>query len=79
MQQITGQLANILGQAWAIAGKTVNWSMLVFDLAGNQVTDEGSLSPLTDQTDVNGKARTILTVGPTADLIYFVYAEVQVT
>jgi hypothetical protein len=77
-QTITGQLINRAGLPWPIAGKIVDWQLMVLDTAGT-VCDEGVLEPQTSITDASGKARTKLTTGARKGLSYFVFATVPVT
>jgi hypothetical protein len=78
-QVITGQLTNKSGQPWAIAGKTINWTLEVYNSAGALQTGQGHLDPIVAATDGNGKARTTLHTGTTTGLVYFVFADCPAT
>ena len=78
-QVITGQLTNKSGQPWAIAGKTINWTLEVYDSAGTLQTGQGHLDQIVSATDANGKARTTLHTGTATGLVYFVFADCPAT
>lgn len=78
VQAIEGRLVNGRGEAWALGGKTVNWYHEAYNSLGVLQTGQGSISPTVSITDKNGVARTKLTSGPTAGLVYYVFAFVVV-
>lgn len=78
-QIITGQLVNGSGEAWALRGKTVNWSFECYNSAGVLQTGQGSINPEVSVTDKNGRARITFTSGPGLGLVYYIFADVIAT
>jgi len=74
-QTIVGQLVAKDGTPWEIPGKVVKWSLEAYN-AANVLVTEGTLSPGESATDRHGRARTVLTTGPTPGLVYFIFADV---
>jgi hypothetical protein len=81
------QLTNGSGEPWPVQGKTVTWTVTVYDAHGNDVTAATaaastdtqtvygwSLSANTSITDTQGRASTQLTLSTTPGLQYFAQA-----
>jgi hypothetical protein len=73
---VTAQLVNDSDEGWPIAGKPVDWSVVVTDSVGNDVTATTTyaIDPETSMTDAKGQASTRLTVASTTGLTYVVIA-----
>lgn len=76
-QIIKGQLLNGVGQPWAIAGKTVEWSFEAYNAAGVLQVGQGHIDPEVSVTDKHGAARTRLTTGAATGLVYYMFAHVK--
>ncbi len=71
---ISTQLVNSAGQPWPIPGKVVNWSCIVYDSTGTDVTATTTftLTPTSSTTDASGKASTTLTTDPAVTGVSYV-------
>lgn len=74
--RVTAQCVDQSGNAWPIVGKTVVWSIAIYDTNGNEVTPvvDYTFDPTTSTTNVYGQAWTELTVGDQEGLSYYVTA-----
>ncbi len=74
--KITAQAIDQSGNPWPIVGKTVVWSLTVYDTNGNEVTPvvTYAFNPTSSVTNVYGQAWTYLTVDSATGLSYYVKA-----
>lgn len=77
-QVIEAQLASSLGVPWAIADRTVYWTVCAFDVDDNIIAGQGSFDPAVSETDRDGVARTTFTAGDQRGVFYRIVAETPV-
>lgn len=78
-QVITAQLTDRSGNAWAVPGKTMDFSLAQTDGEGNPIDAGGTLDPMVAVTDRAGTAHTTLTAGDLTNVKYTVTADVAVS